>query len=116
MGATLFYIVIAILFMVIIISNARKKKFFVKESFLWVVGCIPVLFLAIFPNSIKVISNFVGIDYAPSLLFLIGILFVMYVVYRLTEQVSLLKEQNKEIAQRIVVLEKEFEEYKNTSN
>lgn len=110
MASRIFFVIIAIIFMYIIISNAKKKKFFETESFLWVLGCVPVVILAIFPNTIKVVSYFVGIDYAPSLLFLVAILFILYLLYRLTEQVSLLKEQNKELAQRIVILEKKLED------
>ncbi|MDU4937990.1 MAG: DUF2304 domain-containing protein [Clostridium sp.] len=110
--ASIFFIGIGIIFLMIVISKVKRKRFFEKESFLWVVGSICLLFLAIFPGIISYLSDLVGIEYPPSLLFFIATIFILYLLFRQSEYVSLLREQVKELGQRIVVLEKVIEEEK----
>lgn len=110
MVTRLFFIFIALSFLVVVVKKVKKKKFFERESFLWVVGSILALILASSPYIIIRISKIIGIEYAPSLLFLISIIFVLFLSFRQSEQVSLLKEQVKELGQRIVVLEKLIDE------
>ncbi|MBD7910225.1 MULTISPECIES: DUF2304 domain-containing protein [Clostridium] len=110
MLASIFFIIVAILFMISIISKVKKKKFFERDSFLWMLGSIVVLILAIFPNLIIYLSNLIGIEYAPSLLFLVAIVFILHLLFRQNEQVSLLKEQVKDLGQRVVILEKIIDE------
>ena len=52
----------------------------------------------------------VNIKYPPSLLFLIAILFIFYLLFKLTCQISNLREQNKELAQESIVLKRRFKE------
>ena len=106
----LFFIFIALIFMCLVILKVKKKKFFEKESFLWVIGSILALILSVFPNIIGWISKMVGIEYPPSLLFLLAIIFVLFLLFRQSEQLSLLREQVKDLGQRVVVLEKILEE------
>ena len=110
MIARVFFIIVALIFIFIIISRVKKKRFFEKESFVWLLGSTLCLVLSIFPKTIDFISNLLGIYYGPSLLFLISIMFVLLLLFRQSEQVSLLKEQVKHLGQKIVVLEKIIEE------
>jgi len=110
MVTSIFFIIIAIFFMCLIISKVKKKRFFEKESFLWVLGSVVVVILAIFPQLIIYLSNLVGIEYPPSLLFLVAIVFVLYLLFRQSEYVSLLKEQVKDLGQQVVILEKRLDE------
>lgn len=98
-----------------VLSKVKKQRFFEKESFAWVIGSIVMLILAIFPGIVDWFSNLVGIDYGPSLLFFLSIMFILYLLFRQTVQVSLLKEQVKHLGQKIVVLEKELQEHEENS-
>lgn len=111
-----FFIIISIIFSTCVLRKVKKKRFFEKESFLWLIGSIIMLILAIFPSLVQDLSYVVGIEYAPSLLFLLAIIFTLYLLFRQTENVSLLKEQTKELGQRIVVLEKLLKEKDMDSN
>lgn len=110
MLASIFFVVVAIIFMCLVLAKVKKKRFFEKDSFLWMLASLFLLILSIFPNSIIYLSKLVGIDYAPSLLFLLAIIFVLYILFRQSEQVSLLKEQVKDLGQRVVILEKIIDE------
>ncbi|AYE34870.1 DUF2304 domain-containing protein [Clostridium septicum] len=106
MNSRAFFAVVGILFMIIILVSVRKKKFFVKDSFYWFLLSVGILLLSIFPSIIRVVANVVEVEYAPSLLFFIAIIFILYIVFNLSQQVSLLREQNKDLAQRVAVLKK----------
>lgn len=91
--------------MIFVYDKVKKRKLSEKESIFWMLGAVTILILSIFPNIIIELANLLHIDYAPSLLFLLGIVFVFLLVFRLTIYVSTLKEQVKELAQRNAILE-----------
>ena len=110
MATRIFFGVIGILAMFLVLSDVKKKKFFEQESFFWVLGALVVLILALFPGLIILLANLIGVEYAPSLLFLIAIIFILYLLFRQSKQVSLLKEQVKDLGQKLVVMQKIIDE------
>ena len=110
MATRIFFGVIGILAMVLVLSDVKKKKFFEQESFFWVIGALVVLILALFPGVIILLANLIGVEYAPSLLFLIAIIFILYLLFRQSKQVSLLKEQVKDLGQKLVVMQMMIDE------
>lgn len=110
MATRIFFGVIGILAMVLVLSDVKKKKFFEQESFFWVIGALAVLILALFPELIILLANLIGVDYPPSLLFLLAIVFILYLLFRQSKQVSLLKEQVKDLGQKLVVMQKMIDE------
>lgn len=115
MITSILFIIISILFNIVVVNKVIKKRFFEKESFFWLIGSFVILILAVFPNTIIVLSHFVGIEYPPSLLFLVASVFMLYLLFRQTQQISLLKEQTKELAEKLAVLEK-IEKEKNKAD
>lgn len=106
----IFFAILGIVFLLAVINVVKKQRSFERESFYWVISAIGMVILAINPNIIIKISNVVNVRYPPSLLFLISILFIMYLLFRLTCQLSNLREQNKDLAQESIVLKKRFRE------
>ena len=106
MVSRIFFAIIGILFMLVVYKKVKQKKLSEKESMFWIVGGVGVLVLGIFPNIIQVLARILGIEYPPSLLFMIGILFCLIIIFRLSIYVSTLKEQTKELAQLVAILEK----------
>ena len=62
MITSILFIIISILFTIVVVNKVIKRRFFEKESFFWLIGSFVMLILAIFPNTIIVLSNFVGIE------------------------------------------------------
>lgn len=87
-----------------------------KESFFWIVGGIIILILGLFPQIVGMASEILHIEYPPSLLFLLGIIFILGLVFRVMIYITLLKEQNKELAQRYALLEKRVIEMEHRGN
>lgn len=103
----IWFICLAIIFIIYIIHSIRKNDFSIKESFFWIVGCIVILVLSIFPKIIDYISKKIGVDYPPSLLFVICILFLIYINFKLNKKIVTNEERIIALAQEISILKEE---------
>lgn len=91
--------------MLYIVNAVRKKKLTIDSSILWIIAAVLILILGIFPNIIIWLSNLVGISYAPSLLFLLAISFLLLIILNNSLILSELKEKTKELIQVNALLE-----------
>lgn len=103
------FIILALFFSTIIIFKTVQKRIFEKDSLIWLFLMVVVLIFGIFPNLIVTISGWIGIDYPPSLLFLLGVLSLLYLVFRLTTQVTALNSRVKELGQQVAILNLEID-------
>lgn len=99
-----FFGIAAILYIFIKVKN---NKFSESRSIFWVLGGVVIFFLSIFPNTIDKISAVLGIIHPPSLLFLMASIFIIYSVFKLEEEITITKEQLKELAHKNAILENE---------
>lgn len=106
MTSRIFFILVAIITIVFIYRNVRKNQISQDESILWMTGAIVILIFGIWPELIIILADAVGIDYAPSLLFLLGLLFLFMFSLRSSQNISRLRERNKELIQNSALLEK----------
>lgn len=96
---SLLFILIGLFCVFIIYRNVRKNIFSEKESIIWMLGAILIMVAPFFTNTLNRISEMAGIDYPPSLLFLILFVFTFLLIFRLTQKLHVLSEQLKEISQ-----------------
>lgn len=89
----IYFIGLALIVMLYIIHEIRKGKFSIKESFWWVIASIIMLILAIFPYSIDHIAKFLNIDYPPSLLFVICIIFLLFINFKSSKKYQNIKKR-----------------------
>lgn len=102
----IFFIVVGILLILYIYHNVKKHTMSQDESMLWMLGSVVILILSIWPNIVVWLSGIVGIEYPPSLLFLITSVYMVLFLFRNSQQISVLKEKNKELIQNAALLEK----------
>lgn len=100
----LYFIIIALLPMIYIIHEVRKKRFSIKESFWWMMASTAMLFLAIFPYSINWISKKFGVAYPPSLFFVFCIIFLVLMIFRNSKRISEQQIKITELAQELTIL------------
>ena len=100
----LYFILLSIFLLLYIIIGVKKRKLSIKASFWWILGAIIILILSIFPYSIDWFAKQLNIDYPPSLLFLICIMFLVFIIFRLTKQISELELKVIELGQELAVL------------
>ena len=102
-------IVLAILFILIVIDLVKKNKLIEKYSILWMIFSVVVLVFAIVPEFTIELADFVGIVYAPALLFLAGILFLLFYVLYLTKVISKQEARIVKLTQEIAILKEKVE-------
>ncbi|MBQ3335697.1 MAG: DUF2304 domain-containing protein [Eubacteriaceae bacterium] len=116
MTSRIFFILVAIITIVFIYRNVRKNQISQDESILWMIGAIVILIFGIWPELIIILADAVGIDYAPSLLFLLGLLFLFMFSLRSSQNISRLRERNKELIQNSALLEKRIRDLETKIN
>ncbi len=107
-----FILLCGLFFVFLIIRLLVKKKINETNSLIWLIGSIIILVLSVMPETLHILSGLVGIDYPPSLLFLLSILVLLFIVFNQSIQISALSSQLKELTQYISILQmdKEYNE------
>ncbi len=103
------YIIIGVVLFIYILSVVIKGTFDIYESIFWLVGTIIILILSIFPNLIIWMASIIGIEYAPSLLFLLVAVFLLFINFRNTQKIAKQKEKILSLAQDVAILKYEVE-------
>ena len=96
----IFFLVLAVLFLVMVIQKTIKRKLLERDSLLWILLGLVVIVLGIWPDLIMILANLIGVEYALSLLFLLSTIVMLYLLLRLSPQISQLKAHVRELAQR----------------
>ncbi len=112
----IFYIIIGVILFIYILGMVIKGTFDIYESMFWLIGTIIILVLSIFPNLIIWLAGLIGIEYAPSLLFLLVDVFLLFVNFRNTQKIVKQKERILSIAQDVAILKYEVENNKKEEN
>lgn len=106
----IFFIIASILIILYIFYSIRKNKLSIANSFIWIIFCIILLILSIWPTSLDWLADVLGIAYPPALFLTIAavILFIMNFVQSkkiedlhkkvidLGQELSILKSNQKE--------------------
>lgn len=108
----IFYIIIGVLLFIYILSVVIKGTFDIYESIFWLLGTVIILILSIFPNLIIWLARIIGVQYAPSLLFLLVAVFLLFISFRNTQKIVKQKEKILSLAQDVAILKYEIENIK----
>ncbi len=87
-----------------IVEMVRRRKLREEYSILWLSGSVIVLVLSVKQDWLNRFSAAVGIAYPPSLLFLIGILFIVLILIHFSITISKLQQMNKKLSQEIALM------------
>lgn len=104
----LLFILIGIILIIYIIKSVINKTFDMYESIFWILATIAIILLALFPKSLDAISAKVGISYSPSLVFLLGIVFLLFINFRQSKILNNEKQKTIELAQKMAILEEKI--------
>ena len=96
--------IIAVLTLIWVVSATIKRKIREKESVIWIILAILLIVISLLPRFLDNVASVLGISYPPSLLFALGFVFVFLVCFRLSQEISLSRHREKELAQRISIL------------
>lgn len=108
----IYFVVLAFFVILYMVVSIRKNKLSVTNSFFWIVFCICMLLLSIFPKSLDFLADLVGISYPPALFltFAVVVLFVMNFIY--SKKIEVLSKKVTDLAQELSVVREEVNEKK----
>lgn len=90
----IYYIIfaVAVLFLLFVIYLVLKKKLLLKYSILWILYSVGLVIMSISVKWINNLAAVLNIYYAPSMIFLFGLLFLM--IYMLHLSIVVTKQNN----------------------
>ena len=96
--------------LVLVIWLIRERRLREKYALLWLCTSFLIIGLSASRHVLEKISIAVGIYYPPSLLFLLGLLFLLLVNIGYGASISRLSESNQKLIQEIALLKKAIED------
>jgi hypothetical protein len=100
----------ALVLLLIILELIRRRRLQERYAVLWLLTAVTMLVLAAWRDGLAEIADLAGIAYPPSALFVIVSLFILAVLLHYSTVISRLSDQNKILAQRLALLERDLEE------
>jgi len=88
----------------------RERRLREKYALLWLSTSILLVLLTVSRRVLEVAALSIGIYYPPSLLFLVGLLFLILVVIGHSVTLSRLSDSNHQLAQEVALLRKQVED------
>lgn len=97
---------IGIIIFIMVIELVRRKKFREELSIVWLFIGVGIIILSTFGDKIiDPIAFYLGLPYPPVLIFIIFMFFFLLAMIYLTKVISDIKSRNKELSQKIALLE-----------
>lgn len=96
-GATLFYLI-------------RKQKLKEQYALLWLMLSVLMMILSLFPSILDDLARLIHIDYAPSLLYLLSVIGILFILLHLTMAVSAMTQRNVTLVQTVALQERKIQE------
>lgn len=108
-------VVIAALFLLSILELVRRQKLKEQYSLLWILFSIILLIISFNVSLVERIAEWLGVKYAPAVLFLFGLLFCFAIILHLTIVITRLTSQVLRLTQEVTIL-KEREDFHGQNN
>ena len=94
----------------VIINMVRKRDLELKYVLAWLFADIVLVFLVLFPGLIRSISRLLGIYSPMNMIFFLGFLLSLVIIFTLTVALSKVTANVRRMSQTIALLHKELQE------
>ena len=98
---------VSLVLLVVVLELIRSRRLRERYALLWLLTASVLLVLSLWRGGLDTIADFVGIHYAPSVLFAVAGLFGVVVLLHFSTVLSRLADQNAILAQHVALLEAE---------
>jgi len=105
-------LIISISIFAFVIWLIKERRLREKYALLWLFTSLFVILLTVSRRILETTALTLGIYYPPSLLFLVGVLFLLMVAIGQSVSLSRLSESNQKLAQEVALLKKTVEDGK----
>ncbi|MBE3552654.1 MAG: DUF2304 domain-containing protein [Kyrpidia tusciae] len=103
-------ILFSVAFILVVLDLVRRRRLKEKYSLLWIFVGLLMLVLSTFRSAIEHMAAFFHVYYAPSLLFLVGLVFCFSLILHVTVVLSRLEDRVVRLAQEAAILREEIEQ------
>lgn len=97
----IYFIVCALLIIIYMLISIRKNRLSVTNSFIWIIFCIGLLILSIWPQSLDWLADFMGITYPPTLFLTVAVISLFVLVFIQSKKIELLQKKVTDLAQEL---------------
>ncbi|WP_055108862.1 DUF2304 domain-containing protein [Paenibacillus ihumii] len=104
----LFSFLISLSFAATILYLIRNRKLKEQYALLWLTLSVMMMILSLFPSILDELAGLIHIEYAPSLLYLLSVVGILFILLHLTMAVSSLTQRNVELIQTIALHERKI--------
>lgn len=102
-------VLFSLAFLVMVVDMMRRRVLLEQYSLFWMGMAIVIVLSSAFHGWLNAVASALGIFYAPSLLFLIGFLFMLGTMLHLTVVLSKLTTRTVRLTQEVAILKAELE-------
>ena len=102
-----FFIVISIFIVLYMLISIRKNKLTINNSIVWIIFCIVLIVLSIFPTSLDWLANILGISYPPALFLTIAIIVIFIMLFYQSKKIEDLQRKIINLSQEVSILKEE---------
>lgn len=101
---TVYFIVLSALVILYMIISIRKNRIGVTNSFMWIVFCIGLLFLSIWPKSLDWLAKWIGIEYPPALFLSVAVVILFIINFGFSKKIEMLQKKVTDLAQELSIV------------
>lgn len=100
---------ISLLFTFYVFKKIIAGKLREEYAFTWVFATLALIFFSFWRQGLEIVAHFFGVYSAPNLFFAIAFVLIFIYLLHLSVTVSSLSRKNKELAQKIALMEHDIE-------
>lgn len=108
-----YFIIISALIIIYMLYSIRKNKLSISNSFAWIMFCIVMLFLSIFPKSLDWLAKSIGISYPPALFLSLAVIALFVQNFIFSKKIEELHKKVIDLAQQLSITKADIKERKN---
>ena len=109
---TVYFIVLSALVILYMIVSIRRNRVSITNSFMWIVFCIGLLFLSIWPKSLDWLADLAGIEYPPALFLSVAVVILFIMDFAYSKKIEILQKKVTDLAQELSIVKAEIKDNK----
>ncbi len=98
-------LILLVLALCLVFRFVRRKELQLKYSLVWILVDLLMIIAVAIPNILGYISNLLGIYSVTNMLFFLGIMFVLAIIFSLTVALSRAAERIRQLSQQVALNE-----------
>lgn len=102
--STIFFLVIAVIFLALIFNLLRSRKLREKYAALWLLVGLLIVVLALFPKLLGWLARLVGIQVPANLLFMLALVLLLGVCLQISLEISRVEDRLRVLAENVAIL------------